>query len=51
MISKIITVIEHDDLFIGNAICINKRDLAIFPYQTLNEILHHDINIEVPGMN
>ena len=50
MISKGITVIEHDDRFIGNAICINKQDLAILRYQTENEILHHDIKIVVKGM-
>ena len=50
MISKSITVIEHDDLFIGNAIFINKPDLAIFQYQSENEILHHDIKMKVPGV-
>ena len=38
MISKSIIVIEHDDLFIGNAIFINKPDLAIFRYKTANDI-------------
>ena len=41
--SKSITAIEHDDLFIGNAIFINKLDLAIFRYQTENERLNQDI--------
>ena len=50
MISKSITVIEHDDLFIGNAIFLNKPDLAIFRYQTKNETLHHDIKVEVQGV-
>ena len=50
MISKSITVIEHNDLFIGNAIVINKSDLEIFRYQTENNILHHNMKIEVPGV-
>ena len=50
MITKSIIVIEHDDLFIGNAIFINKPNLAIFRYQTENDILHHDIKREVPGV-
>ena len=50
MISKNISVIEHDDCFIGNAIFINKPDFAIFQYQTENEILHHDIKVKVSGV-
>ena len=50
MISKSITVIEYDDRIISNAIFINKPDLAIFRYQTENDILHHDIKIEVSGV-
>ena len=50
MIFKRIAVIEHDDLFIGNAILINNPDLAIYRYQTENNILHPDIKIEVPGV-
>ena len=43
IISMNITFIEHDNLYIGNAIFINKPDLAICRYQTEKEILHQDI--------
>ena len=50
MISKSITVIQHDNLCIGYAIFINKPDFAIFRYQNEYEILHQDIKIKVPGL-
>ena len=50
MIFKSITVIKHDNLIIGNAIFINKPDLAIFRYQTKDMILHQNIKIEVLGV-
>ena len=50
MISKRITVIKHDDLFIGNAVFINKPNFAIFRCLTENETLHHVIKIDVSGV-
>ena len=37
MISKSIAVIEHDDLFIGDAIFNDELDLAMFRYKNENE--------------
>ena len=54
MFLKGITVIEHDDLFFGNAIFAEEPDLAMFRYKkkdkniARNEDLNNDIKIEVP---
>ena len=37
MISKSITIIEHDDLFIGDFIINTEPDLAMFQYKNVNE--------------
>ena len=50
MLSMYLTLIEQNDLFIGNAIFINKPDLAIFRYKTEYDILHHNIKIKVPDV-
>ena len=54
MILKSITVIEHDDLYFGQAIFNNEPDLAMFRYkkedkQIVNhKNLDHDIKLPVP---
>ena len=37
MISKSITIIKHDDLFIGDVIINKEPDLAMFRYKNVNE--------------
>ena len=54
MILKSITVIEHDDLFFGEAIFNDEPDLALFRYKkeekkiVNHENLDHDIKLSVP---
>ena len=54
MILKSITVIEHDDLFFGEAIFNDEPDLALFRYKkevkkiVNHENLDHDIKLPVP---
>ena len=42
MILKSITVIEHDDLFFGNAIFNDEPDLAMFRFKKQTKIVSHE---------
>ena len=53
IILKSITVIEHDDLVVSDAMFNNEPDLAIFRYKKEKQIvshenLDHDIKMQVP---
>ena len=54
MILKSIIVIEHDDLFVGDAIFADEPDLAMFRYKKEDkkivsyEDLNNDIKMQVP---
>ena len=45
MISKSITVIEHDDLIIGDVIFNTEPDLAMFWYKIVNEGVFQSFNL------
>ena len=54
MLLKGITVIQHDDLFLGDAIFADEPDLAMFRYKNKeknivsNKDLDHDIKMHIP---
>ena len=56
MILKIITVIEHEDFFFGEAILNDEPDLAMFRYKredkkiVSHENLDHDIKLPFPKL-